>query len=368
MRWVFAALVVVHGGIHLLGFAKAFGLYDPPQLAHAISRPWGVAWLVAAAAMLATALAFLLGARAWWAVALGAALLSQIVIVSAWGDAKFGTVANLLIVAGAVYGLASQGPTSFSAQYRSEVAERIGGQPPAAPLVTEESLAHLPEPVQRYLRLAKVVGQPRVRYMVARLRGRIRNQASDPWMPFEAEQHNFPGEPARFFWMKARRSGLPVDVYHAFEGGSASMRVRLVSLVPMVDARGPEMDQAETVTVFNDLCLFTPSELVDPAIRWEAIDQRSARAYYTVGERTISAVLFFDESGDLVNFVSDDRRAASADGTLVPMPWSTPVRDHRELAGQRVATRGEGRWHAPEGDYTYIELELVDLEIYPPRR
>jgi hypothetical protein len=26
-------------------------------------------------------------------------------------------------------------------------------------------------------------------------------------------------------------------------------------------------------------------------------------------------------------------------------------------------TRGEGRWHPSEGEFVYIELELLDLEI-----
>ena len=36
------------------------------------------------------------------------------------------------------------------------------------------------------------------------------------------------------------------------------MRVRLLSLIPMVDASGPDLRRKETVTVFNDLCLLAP--------------------------------------------------------------------------------------------------------------
>lgn len=366
MRWVFIALIVVHGLIHFLGFAKAFGFYDPPQLTEGISKRWGVAWLVAGAVMLVTAVLVADSWRAWWAVGLGAVVLSQIVIFSSWADAKFGTVANVLILAGILYGFASEGPPSFLAQYHRAVNERLG-QPISPPLVTDTDLAPLPTTVERYLRQAGVVGQPRVHHFKARWRGRIRSGPDDPWMPFTAEQYNFPEEPARFFLMKARRSGLPVDVYHAFHRGSATMRVRLLSLVPIVEARGPEMDRTETVTLFNDICLLAPAELVDPALRWEPIDERSARAHYTVGSNAISAVLSFNEAGELVNFVSEDRLAASADGKeFSPRRWSTPIGTYRNFGPVRVFTRGEGRWHPPEGEFAYIEIELIGLELNGP--
>ena len=55
IRILFLILLAVHGLIHLLGFAKAFGLAELPQLVQPISRPWGALWLAAAALTLATA-------------------------------------------------------------------------------------------------------------------------------------------------------------------------------------------------------------------------------------------------------------------------------------------------------------------------
>ena len=49
MRWVFAFIVVVHGLIHLMGPAKAFGYAELPQLTQPISRGMGLVWLLAAA-------------------------------------------------------------------------------------------------------------------------------------------------------------------------------------------------------------------------------------------------------------------------------------------------------------------------------
>lgn len=116
--------------------------------------------------------------------------------------------------------------------------------------------------------------------------------------------------------------GLPVAVLHRFDAAGATMRVELLSAIAMVDAAGPALTRAETVTVFNDLCLFAPGALVSPTIAWQPIDDHAARASFTLGANTISAELRFDDAGELVDFVSDDRGAASADGrTVTAQRW-----------------------------------------------
>lgn len=363
MRWVFTVVMLAHGAIHLMGFTKAFGWAELPQLTQPISRAMGTAWLLAALMFAGTAVLYVGGSRVWWALGLAAVVLSQAVILTAWADARFGTLANLLIAAVAGYGLASQGPLSLRAEYQREVEARLSSTV-SAPLVTEADLAPLPSPVQRYVRLAGAIGQPRVHRLHATWQGRIRGGPEEPWMVFTAVQHNFLDEPARFFFMDATRGGVPVDVFHDYRGHEARMRVRLASLLPLVSASGPDLTRAETVTLFNDLCILAPAALIDPAIRWEAVDDRTVRARYTAGANTIGATLHFNESGDLIDFTTEDRLAQSSGGAQwTRQPWSTPLRDYRRIGPWRVATRGEGRWHPPTGEFVYIELELLDLRI-----
>ncbi len=362
MKWGLFTVILIHGLIHFMGFAKAFEFAELPQLTQPVSESLGIVWLAAGFAMLLAGALLIISPRAWWVMGLVAVLLSQITIISSWDDAKFGALVNLVVLTGVILGFAAQGPLSFQAEYMREVKKRLE-QPFSPRLVTEEDLAILPEPVQRYLRSAGAIGQPFIHHFVATWRGRIRATKDDPWMAFTAEQHNFVGEPSRFFLMKARRGGLPVDVYHAFQDNSGTMSVRLLSLIPLVNSAGPELDRAEAVTLFNDWCLLAPTALIDPAIQWELIDEHSVRGYYTVGPNTISAVLVFNETGNLVDFISDDRLVASPDGDrLTEQRWSTPVKEYRNYGQRRAFTRGEGKWHPQEGAFAYIELELLDLQ------
>jgi len=366
MRWAIALLILLHGLIHFMGAAKGFGLAELRAFAAPVSPRAGVLWLVSGIGVVVSALLFLVAPRLWWVVGVGAVVLSQAVIFTAWPDAKAGTVANGLLLVLALYGFASQGPFSFRAQYKSAVQEHLAATHVQAQ-ITEQDLSHLPEPVRRYVRQAGAVGRPRVTHFRATWSGRIRATPDDPWMAFTAEQFNFIETPARFFLMDARKAGLPVDVLHMYEEGSASMSVKLVSLVPLVQSTGPELTGAETVTLLNDLSILAPGALVEPGIRWEPLDDRSARAEYTIGANTISAELYFNDAGELVDFVSDDRLAASSDGTeFTRQRWSTPLSDYRRFGAYRLASHGEGRWH-PEvtEEFVYIELDLLEVEVNP---
>lgn len=357
-RIVFISLIVVHGLIHFFGFAKAFGLAALPQLALPISRTLGVAWLIAGLLSVSTAIASLLSPRWWWVLGAFALLVSQAVIVSSWSDARFGTIANVVLLLGLSYGFLSRGPTSLPAEF--ERAQALAGPAHETEVLTEADLTALPEPVQRYVRRAGVVGQPRVQNFSARWVGRIRGAPTDPWMSFTAQQLNTLDTPRRFFLMDATMKGLPVDVFHAFDEHGATMRVRLLSAKTMVDAKGEVLMRSETVTMFNDLCIFAPGELVRPSVTWEPIDSRSARAHFTLGANTIAATLFFDEAGELVDFRSDDR-SATPEGKADVMPWTTPVHDFATVGPARVPTKAEVKWHPDAGAWTYGEFELKSL-------
>jgi hypothetical protein len=362
MTVVLAIVFIVHGLIHLLGFAKAFGLADLPQLTPSISPGLGALWLLAAVLFLAAATALFVWPRGWWAIGACAIVVSMIVIVSSWTDARFGAVANLVALTGVVFGFLAQGPISLRAAYERDVDRALARPAPVEP-ITDADLAHLPAPVQRYLRAAGVIGQPRIHNFRVRMHGRIRNSRSARWMPLRAEQYNFVGEPARLFYLNASMYQVPVQGYHRYAGTSATMIVKAAALVPVVRGSGPEMDQGETVTMFNDMCVMAPATLIGPAIVWESVDDRTARASFTNAGHTIHAELSFNDAGELTDFRSDDRYQTSPDGTSVRIVrWSTPLADYRSFGRVRLASGGEARWHEPSGDYAYIELTFDDVQ------
>jgi len=253
-------------------------------------------------------------------------------------------------------------PATLRREYEHDLARemRIAAVPA---LVTEQDLAHLPPPVQCYLRRTGVVGKPRVRNFRVRLHGRIRSGPTARWMPLAAEQHNVVAPPVRLFYLRSSMRGIPVQGYHRFVGTEATMKIRAAAFVPVVRAAGPEMNQSETVTLFNDMCIMAPATLIDPAIDWETVNFRTARATFRHAGHEIRATLVFNDAGELANFISDDRFQLSSDGgSARQMRWSTPIGSYRSFGPFRLASAGEGRWHGPDGEFTYIELVIDEVE------
>jgi hypothetical protein len=104
-----------------------------------------------------------------------------------------------------------------------------------------------------YIRRSGAVRKPRMVNFHAEFHGRIHSGPDGAWMSITGQQVNTYGpRPQRIFLMVATRSGLPLSLLHVFADTTATMRVKLLSLLRLVDASGPGLDRAETVTVFND--------------------------------------------------------------------------------------------------------------------
>jgi hypothetical protein len=171
----------------------------------------------------------------------------------------------------------------------------------------------------------ELIGQPRVQNFRARFRGRIRSGPDARWMSFTGEQHNFFDQPSRLFLMDAAMFGVPFQAFHRFVGPEATMRVKVASVFTMVDARGPQMDAAETVTLFNDLCVMAPGAMVDPAIVWQQVDAHTVYGTFTNAGRTVRAVLTFNDLGES-SPISSPMGAAR---------WQRTARRSRRCAGRR---------------------------------
>lgn len=360
MRFLLVGLLALHGLIHLMGFAKAFDLARIDALKAPIGRGAGVLWLLAALLLVAAAALVLGRVEAWWVPALAGVALSQALILSAWGDAKFGTVANVLLLVPLVVAVKLALPSSHAHQYQRAAEQALRVAAPT-PVVTEGDLAGLPPVVQRWLGRVGVVGRPRVQNFRARWNARLRSAPTASWMEMPAVQVNTVAPPGRVFLMKGSMYGLPVEALHEYRDAQATMRVMLAGFVEVADARGETMSRSETVTVLNDVCLLAPSALLEPRFAFTDATEREVTVTFTNGPHQVSARLFFDEAGDLVDFRSGDRFKSLDGKTYENFPWSTPLRGHREVGGLRLPGAGEAVWHEPTGAWTYIEFELEDV-------
>lgn len=356
MKIAIAILMVIHGFIHALGFVKAFNLSIVKQLTQPISKIHGIFWLISLVLFLFTAAFFWMGNKYWWLYGFIALVVSQSLIFGFWGDAKYGTIANVIILIACVGGYFSW---KFYNQYEKDT--QLGLQQNAYfdnSLLSESDMEHLPEPVKKYLRYTGSVGKPKVNNFKIEFSGKIRKDETADWMPFTSEQHNFMHTPTRLFYMEAVMKHLPVAGYHCYLNGKAFMDIRLFSMFKVQYQDGDEMNKAETVTFFNDMCCMAPPTLIDKRINWENIEKNVARATFTNNGITITADLYFNDDGQLINFKSNDRYNADAGKRL---PWATPLKNYKQINGYNLAGSAETIYTYPDKEFCYGTFETVSV-------
>lgn len=362
MKVILIIVLGMHGLIHLMGFAKAFNLAVLGRQTQPISRIAGGFWLLASALFLIAMGYYLSGQESWWILAATAIVLSQVLIIMTWKDARFGTLGNIILLVPVLLAFLHARPDSYYHLYKSAVMERLSSS--AEPdVLSDSALQYLPGPVVKYLRYTCAIGKPLIRNVRAVFSGRMKPSLESSWTDITSRQYDFfDNDRSRFFYIESKMYGLPFEGLHRYSGRSATMKIKLASFLEVADAKGDEMNQGETVTLLNDMCILAPATLISHDIRWETIDSLTVTAIFTNQGNTVSAVLHFNEQGALINFVSSDRFLSPDGKTYLRYPWSTPVREYRNFDGRKVPTYGEAIWLTPNGPFTYANFYLQEVE------
>jgi hypothetical protein len=257
---------------------------------------------------------------------------------------------------------------SYKTTFRNKVQNRLAKAIPSE-LLTETGISHLPPVIQQYLHLTGAVGRPKIQNLRAVFEGEMKLSEKAGWMKIRSVQYNFFDNPGRYFYITAGMAGIPVRGLHIFENGYATMQIKVAGLITVADAKGPEMDRGETVTVLNDMCFMAPASLANEGMKWEELDQYRVKVQWRnegmKGNRNggieVSAVLEFNDKGEMINFVSEDR-SKSLDGKIYEhLPWSTPISDYSERDGRTVPGYGEAVWHYADREFCYGRFKVSEL-------
>ncbi len=224
----------------------------------------------------------------------------------------------------------------------------------------ESDLAALPPPVQRWIRRSGAIGKDRPSSARLRQQGSMRPQGGTSWMNFEAQQYVTFAPPA-FIW-KADARIVPLVHMAArdmYQDGKGNMFIRLQWLVPIADSRGREIDQGSLIRYLAEITWF-PSAAISSYITWEPIDSSSARATMTWGGVTGSGTFHFDSNGDVTGF--EAMRYADLSGKFSLELWSVSMKGYSTFGGVRIPSAIEVTWKLKEGDFTWLRLEVTDLD------
>jgi len=357
---IFSIIILIHGLIHLLGFFKAFGIGDVTQLTNQISRPAGVIWLIATILFLMAVLTYVLNYSLWPYIALTAVIVSQVLIFTAWGDAKFGSIANMIILLAA---LPAIGHVMFNNQIEDEQIELIEqADRPSGRIITGEEFNHLPTIVQRWLHRSGVPGKPDVSFVRMKQTGEMRTDPDGKWMDFSAVQYFDTKRPA-FNW-STEVEMMPLihlSGRDKLSGGEGEMNIKLLSLINVVNEKNNEKINSGTmIRYLGEICWF-PAAALNDYITWEEIDELYAKATLTVNGEEVSGIFRFSEEGDFTSFEAERYYGGGEQAIL--QRWIVDATEYSTLDGYRIPTKLKVTWKLPSGDFTWLNLEIIDLDI-----
>jgi len=227
-------------------------------------------------------------------------------------------------------------------------------------LVGEDDLKDLPLAVQNYLRYVGVVGREKIYQYSLDITGEFKMSEDHDFMPVTIKQTSFQDDFTRLFYMQMRMKGLKIAGLHHLVNGEAVMEIKMLDLFKIVDERGEAMNQAELVTVFNDMAIMAPASLIDERITWEEVNDYEVIGTITNGEYSVSARLYFNEEGKLINFMSLDRYAI-IDGEAKLVRWETPITAYHEVNGLNLPYEGSAKWVYDDREFTYVRMTLHNV-------
>jgi hypothetical protein len=214
--------------------------------------------------------------------------------------------------------------------------------------------------VQQYLRYSHVVGKDPIRTVRLKQQGFMKQRPSQRWLPLVAEQY-FKTNPPALLWHGTMRPFplVSISATDRFSDGHGNMLVKLWSFITLGDAHGPEMDQSELQRYLGEMVWF-PTAWLSNAMQWQGIDAHSVKATLREPDVTASAVLHFNERGQLTHLTAE--RYMEDHGKYRLAPWSVQIQEYQEAVGMRIPTRVKVIWHLASGDFSWFRCKITEVE------
>ena len=215
-----------------------------------------------------------------------------------------------------------------------------------------KQVAALPAAARRYIEHAVAQGTPRASVARLQMRGEIRLKTT--WHPFDADQ--VIRWDRGFVWRaKVRIKGLPVTGFDRWIDGQGSMHWRLLGIVPIVTASGPDVSRSAAERMLIET-VWLPSVLLDPGVIWSEQDATHVGADVTLREQHTHFELYLDEQGR-IRSVSMLRWGNPDGHGYEALPFGGMAEEERTFAGFTIPSKLRIGWYfgtdrfEPEGEF-----------------
>ncbi len=232
------------------------------------------------------------------------------------------------------------------------------------PAFSAEVTRGLPAPVQRYLHAVLKDGHPALRYAVLEQRATFRHRPDSPWFRVKATEVISGMEPG-WVWdaMLIHNAAWWRTAKLSYVQGAAHGHIKLYGAFTLQEFEGPETDTSMLFRLLSELVWIPTAFLPTKTLRWEPIDDTSARAVITDGQTRVNAVFHFNEHNEIDRIVTSDKFRDHKSG-FEQAQFTMMCSQYQEFDGVRVPTQVDFIWNLQSGDFDYGHFTLTSATYY----
>jgi hypothetical protein len=359
MNLFFLLFILFHGLIHIIGFLHAFRIAEISHLTIEISKPIGIIWLMTTILFVIVAFLWFFQVDWWWLPAFVCIFSSQILIILTWHDSKFGTIPNVIVLVSAILAMAVW---MFNVQTNEEIKMILKeANLSEKTIMTHEMIQPLPTPVQKWITNIGLIGKETIQTVYFQQQGTMKLKPNQKeWTEAIAEQYVTTNRPAFIWWVKMNMFPI-VHVYGRdhYIGGKSQMLIKLASLIPVVTVSNNEKVNQSTLQRYLMELPWYPSSALSPYIKWEQINESSAKATMTYKGVSGSATYHFTQNGDLEKISAF--RYKDSDELSVPIECIGEVIETSYINGIKIPTKLNVSWMLESGKFTWYRLQISNV-------
>jgi hypothetical protein len=226
-----------------------------------------------------------------------------------------------------------------------------------------QELDGLPGPVARYFAAAIAPGTPLARAVRLSIRGHIK---IGRWLPFSSTEVL---DPHRGFVWRARVAGRLIVGSDRYVHGSAEMRWRLLGLVPLIHAEGPDLARSAVARAGAEGIWLPTAMLPRYGVGWSAEDDDAVTARVEVNGTPVELHHRLDANGRIRSTVFNRWGDPDRSGTWGWHRCGGDVTGYGTFAGLTIPTAGRLGWHYGTGGWArgeFFRYAVTRLDLPPP--